>query len=128
MGQKLISKVWRITGLFSNAIPGALVLQNGQVAFITQTDVQFNVPLSEMKDIKWPFIRMGLGFNAVVNDKKYKFSFSKPNPSSAEITIINGNPLPKVIFKSQHFDDISSLKDLKKDKATARLWKVIFDK
>jgi hypothetical protein len=127
MDEQLISKVWHIPSLVGNAVAGVLIWDKGQIIFITEEGVQFNVQLAEMRDIKWPFLRMGFGFNAVVNGKKYKFSFSKPNHSSPEINIIEGNPFPKVEFARQYFYDISSLGTIKADKNITKKWKTILE-
>lgn len=128
MNGELISKVWKIAGLVGAVTPGALVWKKGQMTFITEEGIQFQVPVSEIKNIKWPFLRMGMGFDAEVNGKKYKFSFAKPNASAAEIKIINGDPMPRVVFASQYFDDISSLMDIKANKAEASKWREILAK
>ncbi len=125
MNNELISKVWQIAGLFGSVTPGALVWKNGQVIFITEEAVQFQAPLADIGNIKWPFLRMGMGFDAEVYGIKYKFSFAKPNASAAEINIVPGNPLPKVIFASQYFDDVSSLADMKTNRAECKKWKAI---
>lgn len=124
MSKHVISKVWQISGLFGKAIPGVLVLDNENVAYVTEEGIIFNVPLSEIKKIQWPFLRMGLGFDAIINGRKFKFSFSKPNPSAPEIDYTNGMPFPEVSYASQNFDDLS-LRNIKADKATAKMWKAI---
>lgn len=128
MEDELVSKVWQIAGLVGKVVPGALILRKGFVAFITEEGIQFNVPLAAIKNIKWPILRMGMGFDAVIQDKKYKFSFAKPNPNAAEIDIVPGNPLPSVTFAGQYFEDISSLWNIKKDKAATKAWKEILGK
>ena len=125
MTQELISKVWKISGLFGAAVPGALVWKNGQVVFITEEGIQFQAPLSDITDIKWPFLRMGMGFDAEVYGQKFKFSFAKPNASAPEIEIEKGNPLPKVVFGGLYIDDVSSLRDMKANKETTKKWKEI---
>lgn len=128
MTQQLISKTWQIAGIFGAVTPGALVWKNQQVAFITEEGIQFQAPLADITNIKWPFLRMGMGFDAVVYGKKYKFSFAKPNASAAEISIQNGNPLPKVVFAGQYMDDVSSLADIKENRAECKKWKEILVK
>ena len=76
MEHELISKVWQFSSLIGRVTPGVLTFKKGQVSFITEDGIQFNVPLAEVKNIRYPFLRMGLGFDAVVNGKKYKFSNS----------------------------------------------------
>jgi hypothetical protein len=122
---ELISKVWKIAGLVGAVVPGALVYKKEEIIFITEEGIQFQVKLSDMYNIKWPFLRMGMGFDAEVYGKKYKFSFAKPNVSAAEIKIIKGNPLPKVVSAGQYFDDVSSLLNMKTDRKTAKKWKEI---
>ena len=68
---------------------------------------------------------MGMGFDAVINGEKYKFSFAKPNASAPEIEIVKGNPYPSVVFAGQYFDDVSSLRDIKENKLTTKKWKEI---
>lgn len=128
MHPQLVSKVWHIPAIISNAIPGILIWDKGHVIFITEEGVQFNVLLHELTAIKWPFLRMGFGFDTIVQGKKFRFSFSKPNHSSPEIDIISGNPFPHVAFAGQYFYDLSSLGTIKTDKATTRKWKDILKK
>ena len=123
MEQELVSKVWQISGLIGSVVPGLLTWHNGQVAFMTPDGLQFDVPLAEVKDVKWPFLRMGLGFDAVVNDKKYKFSFSKPNPSAPELDDTDGDQLLRLVHLGQFWDSIGTLKNLKADKTTTKAWK-----
>ena len=125
MEKELVSKVWQLSGLIGSVIPGILIWNEGQVAFITQEGIQFNLPLAEIKDVKYPFLRMGLGFDAVVNGKKYKFSFSKPNPSAAELDDTNGEQMLRLVHAGRFWDSIGTLKNLKADKATTKTWKAI---
>ena len=124
MAQQLISKIWQISGLVGSAVPGILLWKNQEVAFIIEKGIIFNLPISEIKEIKWPFLRMGLGFDAVINGEKFKFSFAKPNPSAPDIEYIADTPFPKVFFAAQNFDDLS-LRNLKADRAAAKAWKKI---
>ena len=125
MPNQIISKVWRLAGLIGKVEAGVLVWDAGHVIYINEEGVVFNAPLSAITNIKWPFLRMGFGFDAVVNDTKYKFSFSKPNHSAPDISIIPGKPYPSVTFAGQFSYDMSSLGTLKVDKATTKKWKEI---
>jgi hypothetical protein len=125
MSDELISKVWKIAGLVGKVIPGALVWKNNEVVFITEEGIQFQTPLSGISNIKWPFLRMSMGFDAVVNGEKYKFSFAKPNASAPEIEIKKGNPFPTVVYAGFYVDDISSLMDMKENKQTTKKWKEV---
>lgn len=123
--QDIVSKTWQISGVFGKITAGILVFKKGQVAFITEDGIQFNVPIASVTNIKWPFLRMGLGFDAVVDGKKFKFSFSRPNTFCPEINIIAANPLPRVNSAGYINDALSPLQHLKEDKATTKKWKEI---
>ncbi|HMR93364.1 MAG TPA: hypothetical protein PKC69_13665 [Chitinophagaceae bacterium] len=123
MSSPLLSKVWRIRGAAQPLIPGALLLKGGMLSFITDEGVKFSIPVHNLRRIKWPWLRWGLGFDAEINGETFKFSFAKPNASAPEIDILPGEPYPRVVFARQWMDDISSLRDIKKDKAAARMWK-----
>jgi hypothetical protein len=122
---ELISRVWQIHGLFGKVTAGILVKSNDQIQFITEDGLQFDEPVSSLTHIKWPFLRMGLGFDARVNGKKYQFSFAKPNPTAPELD----DELLDQVFRFTSVDRIGeavkSLKNLKADKATTKIWKQI---
>ncbi len=121
----MVSRVWRIFGLIGKVEAGVLIYDEGKVIYITDEGIQFDVPLGLLENIKWPFLRMGFGFDTVVYGKKYKFSFSKPNPSAPDIIIEPGDPYPEIVFEPGFYYDLSSLRDIKKDKATTKEWKQI---
>ena len=123
--EELVSKVWQISGLIGRVIPGLLVWNNGHVSFLTEEGLQFKVRLNGLRDIKWPFLRMGLGFDTVVNGKKYKFSFTKPNPTAPELDDTAGDQLLRLTDVGRFWDSIGTLRNLKTDKATTRTWKEI---
>jgi hypothetical protein len=125
MEQEFVSKVWQFSSLIGKVTPGLLTWNNGQVAFITQEGVQFDVPFAEVKNVKWPFLRMGLGFDSIVNGKKYKFSFSKPNPSAPELDDSEGIQLLRLVDGGSFRELIGTLRNLKADKATTKTWKEI---
>ncbi len=123
MAQEIISKVWQISGLIGSVIPGLLIYKNEEVSFLAYNEMQFKVPLEEIKNVKWPFLRMGLGFDAVVNGKKYKFSFTKPNPSAPELDDTERDRLIRLFDTGLFWDSINTLRNLKADKATTKTWK-----
>ena|SRR5688572_10969855 len=125
MDQYLVSKVWQIAGLIGRVTPGLLVWENEKVSYITEEGLQFNVPLSELKNVKWPFLRMGLGFDTIVNEKKYQFSFSKPNASAPELGDEIIDQLLRFTPGGRLWESINTLGNLKADKATTRQWKEI---
>ena len=125
MQGELVSKIWRIYGIVSEVTPGLLVWNNRLVSFITEEGKEFEVPVSEIKNIRWPFLRMGLGFDAEVNGEKYKLSFTKPNPTARELDDNLAEQIFRYIDIGKFIDSIKTLSNLKADKATVRKWKEI---
>jgi hypothetical protein len=84
MDQELTSPVWQLHGALTlgAATPGQLKFKEAKVSFVTQEAEQFTVPSNEMKEVKRPFSKLGSGFSAVVNGKKYKFSLVDPDDYS----------------------------------------------
>ena len=124
MQQQLVSKVWQIAGTFGGANPGLLILDNGYVSFVTAEGEHFNVPISEVKDVKWPFLQFGYGFNATVNGSTYKFTFMKPN-GAAELNESNISQLAGLTRGGRGVDAMFTLANIGKDKKTAKEWKAI---
>ncbi|MEI9911989.1 MAG: hypothetical protein WDO71_21510 [Bacteroidota bacterium] len=125
MAQELVSRVWQIHSLFGKVTPGLLTWSHGQVVFITEEGIQFNEPLSGLKNVTWPFLRMGVGFDTVVNGKKYKFSFTKPNPSAPELDDTLEEQLLRFTDAGRLWDSIKTLRNVKQDKETTKTWKEI---
>jgi len=124
MEQDLTSKVWQIGGIFSSAKPGYLVLNDGKMAFVNQQGEQFNVPLSEVKEVKWPGLQMGFGFNAVVQGNKYKFTFMKPN-GAPEMGDSGLSQLARYTRVGMAMDSISALAKWGDSKKSAKAWKEV---
>lgn len=128
MTDNLVSKVWCLHGLVGRVTAGILILQNDRIRFITEEGMQFDEPVSSLKNIKWPFLRMGLGFDAVVNETKYQFSFAKPNATAPELDDGFFDQAYRFTDAGRLDEAFKSLKNLKNDKATTKVWKEILKK
>jgi hypothetical protein len=125
MDNQVISKVWQLSGLMGSVKAGLLVYDNGNVAYINEEGTQFSVPVSALQNIKWPFLRMGMGFDTIVNERKYQFSFSKPNPSAPELDDTAADTYLRPLGVGKFWDSIGTLRNIKADKATTKQWKEI---
>jgi hypothetical protein len=122
MPQELISKVWLMHGTFGGATPGVLTADGGKASFITAEGEHFNVPVSDIKDVKWPFLQFGLGFNASVNGQKYKFTFMKPN-GAADLDDSTLGQVVRFTRLGRGVDSISTLAGMGESKKMAKQWK-----
>jgi len=121
----LVSNVWQIHSLFGRVTAGLLIYNQERIRFITEEGIQFDEPISSMQNTKWPFLRMGLGFDIKVNGKKYKFSFAKPNPTAPELGGDTTDQLIGLTDAGRLAEAYKSLTNLKNDKATTKTWKEI---
>lgn len=124
MDQEIVSKVWRMHGALSVADPGLLIFSEGKVSFVSPQGEHFKVPVSEIKDIKWPFLQFGYGFNATVNGEKYKFTFMKPN-TAPELNDSTLTQLSRFTQLGRGIDAFGTLAHMGKDKKTAKQWKAL---
>lgn len=125
MNEEIVSKIWEMNDplALTGVKEGLLILKEGNVSFVTEGAVEFNVPITEMKDVKWPFYEMGLSFTVHVNGKKHRFIFSDPVASAAN-NIIGKIPISliKLAAVSIELDAISVGKE------AAHQWKAILNK
>jgi hypothetical protein len=122
MAQEIVSKVWLQHGTFGGATPGLLTADEGKASFITEEGEHFNVPVSEIKEVKWPFLQFGLGFTASVNGQKYKFTFMKPN-GAADLNDSTLGQLARFTRLGRGADAISTLSGMGESKKVAKQWK-----
>ena len=124
MDQEIFSKVWLMHGTFGGATPGLLSLGGNNVSFATAEGQHFSVPVSEVKEVKWPFLQFGLGFNATVNGQKYKFTFMKPN-GAADIDESTMGQLVQFTRIGRGLDSMATLAKWGDNKKTAKQWKAV---
>lgn len=124
MEQEINSKVWQMHGALTVATPGILILENGNVSFITEEGEQFNVPVATITEIKWPFLQFGLGFNATVNGTKYKFTFMKPN-GAPELSDSSLGQLARFTRLGRGVDAVATLAKWGDNKKSAKQWKAV---
>ncbi|MBS1920800.1 MAG: hypothetical protein JST17_11155 [Bacteroidetes bacterium] len=126
MSEEIISKIWEMNDplALTGVKPGLLLLKEGNVSFVTEEGEQFNVPVAELKEVKWPFYELGLSFTTHVNGKKYRFIFTDPVASAGENILSKASFLPmlKFISLSGELDTILTGKE------AAHQWKAVFKK
>ena len=126
MNEEIISRIWEMHDplALTGVKPGLLHLKEGNVSFVTEEGEQFNVPVAELKDVKWPFYEIGLSFTTHVNGKKYRFIFSDPVASAENNMIGKASFIPGIQFiaLSNELDAISVGKE------AAHQWKAVLKK
>ncbi|GAB5536570.1 MAG: hypothetical protein Rubg2KO_28190 [Rubricoccaceae bacterium] len=74
---------WRLIGL-TRSEPGVLSHSDGRLSYRTDTGVLFDVPLSSVSQVVFPWVYFGGGVKLAAGGDAYRFSFVEPNdaPSS----------------------------------------------
>jgi hypothetical protein len=67
--------------------PGRLELRGGRLIFTPSEEGRpgFDVPLSEVTDIEFPWLYFGAGFKVRVRGEQFRFSFIEPHNDSADM-------------------------------------------
>jgi len=124
MENKIVSKAWSLHGMLVTPTPGLLVFEDGFVSFITENGQEFEVPVNELKQVKWPFLQFGYGFNTMVNNKKYQFTFMKPN-SAPDLDESAVNPLYRMTRGGKGIESLVTLTHMRENKKSAKQWKEV---
>jgi len=111
-------------GIFGGVSAGLLQFADGHVSFATVAGEAFNVPLEEIKEIKWPKLQMGFGFEATVAGQKYKITFMKPN-GGADLDDGFWNTLTRVTSVGRGVDSLRTLSKAKESKKSAQEWRAV---
>ena len=124
MEQEIYSIVWHTKGAFTIATPGLLILENGNVSFITEAGEQFKVPVAEIKEVKWPLMLFGLGFKAMINGQKYTLTFMK-GASDPELDDTTLDQFSRLTSIGRGVESIATLANWGKSKQSAKQWKAL---
>jgi hypothetical protein len=78
--------VWRLSGL-TDSEAGHLELRGGRLTFtpLAAEKPGFDVPITEVHDINFPWHYFGGGFKMRIAGEQYRFSFVEPHTESADI-------------------------------------------
>ena len=111
-------------GIFGGYVAGLLQHVEGSMIFITSDGEAFNVPLVEVKDVKWPKLQMGFGFEANVLGQKYKLTFMKPN-GAPELGDSGWSHAMRYTRVGIGIDSIRALSKAKESKRAAQEWRAL---
>jgi hypothetical protein len=80
----MFTPVWKLIGLTGSEF-GHLELKNGRLIYTPNEGVGFNVPLSDVQDINFPWHYFSGGFKMRIGSEEYRFSFIEPHNDYADI-------------------------------------------
>ncbi len=77
----LCTPAWLLVGI-TGSVPGVLELADGHLAFTTEEERVFDVPLSKVSAVKFPWYYFGGGVKFSIGADRYRLSFVRPNDAS----------------------------------------------
>ncbi len=77
----LCTPAWLLVGM-TRSVPGILELADGHLAFTTEEGRVFDVPLSEVSNVNFPWYYFGGGVKFNIAADKHRLSFVRPNDAS----------------------------------------------
>ena len=82
----MFTLVWKLSGL-TGSDAGHLELNNGRLSFtpIDEAEPGFDVPITDVTDINFPWHYFGGGFKMRIGGEQYRFSFVEPHNEYADI-------------------------------------------
>lgn len=90
----LISQVWLLIGL-TGSEQGSLIYANGRIALHTNDRCAFDVPLSEVRDVEFPWYYFGGGVKFSIGADRYRLSFVRPENLGGHSSIFEGRQAGK---------------------------------
>ena len=117
------SDAWLLEGI-TVSIPGSLELQNGRLRYATYEKLIFDVPLSEVTAVKFPWYYFGGGVKLQAAGKPYRLSFVIPNGAEyagARALAYFGNPAALIVAAEK-------IGDIKDGRSRGRQWREILSK
>jgi len=82
----MLTPVWRLSGM-AGSEPGHLDLRGGRLVYTPADEglKGFDVPLSEVSEISFPWHYFNGGFKMRIGAEKFRFSFVEPHDQYADI-------------------------------------------
>ena len=88
----LYSSAWLLRGHFAS-IPGTLELEEGLLTFSAETGCVFEVPVTSLSNVAFPWHNFGAGVTFSIGAEHYRFSFIEPGDSG---DIVSGREAGKL--------------------------------
>jgi hypothetical protein len=75
---QLRTDAWLLKGI-TGSVPGELKLVRGRLTLKTTDGTMFDVPLSQVGRVRFPWYYFGAGVKLSVDDRRWRISFVRPN-------------------------------------------------
>jgi len=79
----LCTQAWLLIGI-TRSLPGVLESTDGRLLYTTEEKRVFDVPLSDVTDVNFPWYYFGGGVKFKIGTESYRLSFVQPDDGSGE--------------------------------------------
>jgi hypothetical protein len=121
----LVSPAWLIGGLRN--VPGFLGAGQGRLTFLADAPV-FDVPLTDVTDVNWPWHWFGGGVKLTAGGQRYKITFVRPNGMPAPDPSLLATGVGVFALLNGTWTDIHALRglaDIGTGRAAGARWKQV---
>ena len=118
--RQFASDAWLLKGI-TVSIPGWLECRENRLRFVTSNEVVFDVPMSEITSISYPWYYFGGGLKLRAAGQPHRISFVKPNGAeygAGRALGEAGNPAALLVAASK-------VVDVRSGRAVGRKWRTI---
>ena len=122
--EALRTVAWRLIGL-TRSEPGVLELKSQHLTFETDEQQYFRTPLSEVRDVRFPWYYFGGGVKFRVGEAKYRLSFVRPN--NAEDLSLRLLSRTAVGGAAAAATVVIKARDIKEGRQLGRRWRAVFE-
>jgi hypothetical protein len=126
VGCVLATPAWLMSG-WGSTVAGVLVAGDGRLAFLTEEGARFDVPVTEVTEVTWPWHWFGGGVRLHAAGAPYKITFvlpagaAEPAPWLVEAGISSVATAPGVVAPHP----LAGARDVRPGRCAARLWKEV---
>ena len=116
-GNTLCTQAWLLIGM-TRSIPGVLESTGGRLILTTEQERVFDVSLSEVTDVNFPWYYLGGGVKFKIGTESYRLSFVQPN---------DGSEIPYYLLARPEFGDPDTFSPagIREGRQAGKAWKSI---
>jgi hypothetical protein len=115
-GNNLCTKAWLLVGM-TRSIPGVLELDGGRLILTTEQEQVFDVSLTEVTEIRFPWYYFGGGLKLQIGAEGFRLSFVQPD---------DANDVPLHLLDGRKFNEgkaFSSAGEIFDGRRVGKAWK-----
>ena len=126
VGCVLATPAWLMSG-WGRTVAGVLAAGDGRLAFLTEEGPRFDVPVTEVTDVTWPWHWFGGGVRLHAAGTPYKITFVLPPGAAEPPPSLMGAGITLVTMAAgvEPTHPLAEPLDIRRGRGAARQWKEV---